>query len=130
MLLTWLGLCPNSVPHPFHSPQEKESESSSLSQQISVLAARMQELSAPRSLDPTAALAALQKKLWDVESSATEQQEELSSQARTIEQLEQVRGPEGGHQAQPPSPLGSSTSLALAGAESCRRGHRSGATPS
>nr|XP_056715098.1 unconventional myosin-XVIIIb [Euleptes europaea] len=69
--------------------EEKESENASLSQRITVLGAHVQELSSPSSLDPRA-VAALKKQLWDLEASAAEQQQELSSQARTIEQLEQL----------------------------------------
>ncbi|XP_054852145.1 unconventional myosin-XVIIIb isoform X2 [Eublepharis macularius] len=71
------------------SLEEKESENASLSQRITVLGSRVQELSSPSSLDPTA-VAALRKKLWDLEASASEQQQALSCQARTIEQLEQL----------------------------------------
>ncbi|XP_066466082.1 LOW QUALITY PROTEIN: unconventional myosin-XVIIIb [Tiliqua scincoides] len=71
------------------SLEEKESENSHLSQRIAVLGTRVQELSSSTGLDANA-VAALRTKLWDLESSTSEQQKELSHQASTIEQLEQL----------------------------------------
>ncbi|XP_078237994.1 LOW QUALITY PROTEIN: unconventional myosin-XVIIIb [Pogona vitticeps] len=71
------------------SLERKESENSSLSQRVEVLSAHLQELSASNSLDADG-VAALRKKLWDLEARAAEQQEELGTQARTTEQLEQL----------------------------------------
>uniref|UniRef100_A0A8D2LWH8 Myosin XVIIIB n=1 Tax=Varanus komodoensis TaxID=61221 RepID=A0A8D2LWH8_VARKO len=70
-------------------PQQKESENTGLSQRIALLASQVQELGSLS--DPGAnAAAALQKRLWDLESRASEQQQELSVQAGTVEQLEQL----------------------------------------
>ncbi|XP_063000028.1 unconventional myosin-XVIIIb [Elgaria multicarinata webbii] len=71
------------------SLEQKESENSSLNQRIAVLATQVEELSSSSSLDPNA-VASLRKKLWDLESSSSEQQKELSVQASTVEQLEQL----------------------------------------
>ncbi|XP_053229037.1 unconventional myosin-XVIIIb-like [Podarcis raffonei] len=71
------------------SLEQKELDNASLNQRLVLLSSQVQELSAPKDLDANS-LAALQKKLWDLESRASEQQKELSSQASTIEQLEQL----------------------------------------
>ncbi|XP_061459502.1 unconventional myosin-XVIIIb isoform X2 [Rhineura floridana] len=71
------------------SLERKESENASLSQRVALLGTQVQELSSSKGLDANS-VAALRKKLWDLESSASEQQEELSCQARTVEQLEQL----------------------------------------
>ncbi|XP_044296358.1 unconventional myosin-XVIIIb [Varanus komodoensis] len=71
------------------SLEQKESENTGLSQRIALLASQVQELGSLS--DPGAnAAAALQKRLWDLESRASEQQQELSVQAGTVEQLEQL----------------------------------------
>lgn len=54
-----------------------------------MLNTRVQELSSSTGVN-TNTVAALRTKLWDLESGASEQQKELSNQASTIEQLEQV----------------------------------------
>ncbi|XP_015744230.1 unconventional myosin-XVIIIb [Python bivittatus] len=71
------------------SLEQKESESDGLSRQVAILSSQVEELSSSASLD-AGATAALQKKLWDLESRTTEQQQELSHQASTVEQLEQL----------------------------------------
>ncbi|XP_077163800.1 unconventional myosin-XVIIIb isoform X2 [Paroedura picta] len=67
--------------------EEKEFENTALSQRVTVLGTHVQELSTSSSRDPAPTL---QKKLWDLESSAAQLQEELSRQAHTVEQLEQL----------------------------------------
>ncbi|XP_033030433.1 unconventional myosin-XVIIIb [Lacerta agilis] len=74
------------------SLEQKELDNASLNQRLVLLSSQVQELSTPKDQDANS-VAALQKKLWDLESRASEQQKELSSQASTIEQLEQVRWP-------------------------------------
>uniref|UniRef100_A0A8C6XLM2 Myosin XVIIIB n=1 Tax=Naja naja TaxID=35670 RepID=A0A8C6XLM2_NAJNA len=66
---------------------QKELENEGLGQRVTTLSCQVQELSNSASLDTPAAL---QKKLWDLESRTREQQQELSQQARAVEQLEQL----------------------------------------
>ncbi|XP_026541266.1 unconventional myosin-XVIIIb [Notechis scutatus] len=67
--------------------EQKELENEGLGQRVATLSCQVEELSNPASLD---APAALQKKLWDLECRTQEQQQELSQQARAVEQLEQL----------------------------------------
>ncbi|XP_065424958.1 unconventional myosin-XVIIIb isoform X3 [Chrysemys picta bellii] len=69
--------------------EQKDLETSHLNQRLAVLATRVQELSSPEAGDE-GAVAALRKKLWELESSAAEQQKELSRHANAVEQLEQL----------------------------------------
>ncbi|KAG8145951.1 hypothetical protein E2320_012388 [Naja naja] len=69
------------------SLEQKELENEGLGQRVTTLSCQVQELSNSASLDTPAAL---QKKLWDLESRTREQQQELSQQARAVEQLEQL----------------------------------------
>uniref|UniRef100_A0A670ZYM7 Myosin motor domain-containing protein n=1 Tax=Pseudonaja textilis TaxID=8673 RepID=A0A670ZYM7_PSETE len=67
--------------------EQKELENEGLGQRVATLSCQVEELSNSASLD---APAALQKKLWDLESRTREQQQELSQRARAVEQLEQL----------------------------------------
>ncbi|XP_074976223.1 unconventional myosin-XVIIIb isoform X1 [Caretta caretta] len=69
--------------------EQKDLETSNLNQRIAVLAIRVQELTSPEAWDKDA-VATLRKKLWELESSAAEQQKELSRHANAVEQLEQL----------------------------------------
>lgn len=71
-------------------PQRKESENEGLGQRVAALSSQVEGLSNAASLH-AGGPAALQKKLWDLESRALEQQQELSQQTKAVEQLEQVR---------------------------------------
>lgn len=70
--------------------QRKESDNKGLGQRVAALSSQVEGLSNTASLD-AGGPAALQKKLWDLESRASEQQQELSQQTKAVEQLEQVR---------------------------------------
>ncbi|XP_039360978.1 unconventional myosin-XVIIIb isoform X2 [Mauremys reevesii] len=69
--------------------EQKDLETSNLNQRIAVLATRVQELTSPEAWDEDT-VATLRKKLWELESSAAEQQKELSRHANAVEQLEQL----------------------------------------
>ncbi|KAG6933019.1 myosin XVIIIB [Chelydra serpentina] len=69
--------------------EQKDLETSSLNQRMAVLGTRVQELTSPEAWDE-GAVATLRKKLWELESSAAEQQKELSRHANGAEQLEQL----------------------------------------
>nr|XP_032625773.1 unconventional myosin-XVIIIb [Chelonoidis abingdonii] len=69
--------------------EQKDLETSNLNQRIAVLATRVQELTSPEAWDKDS-VATLRKKLWELESSAAEQQKELTRHANTVEQLEQL----------------------------------------
>ncbi|KAM3826243.1 unconventional myosin-XVIIIb [Vipera latastei] len=66
------------------SLERKESENEGLGQRVAALSSQVEGLSNAGSP------AALQKKLWDLESRASEQQQELSQQTKAVEQLEQL----------------------------------------
>ncbi|XP_060537758.1 unconventional myosin-XVIIIb-like isoform X3 [Pantherophis guttatus] len=72
-----------------HSLEQKELENEGLGQRVATLSCQVDELSNSASLD-AGAPAALQKKLWDLESRTWEQQQELSQQTTAVEQLEQL----------------------------------------
>ncbi|XP_013916652.1 PREDICTED: unconventional myosin-XVIIIb [Thamnophis sirtalis] len=72
-----------------HSLQQKELEKESLAQRVATLSCQMEELGNCASLE-AGAPAALQKKLWDLESRTLEQQQELSQQTKALQQLEQL----------------------------------------
>ncbi|XP_058014464.1 unconventional myosin-XVIIIb [Ahaetulla prasina] len=72
-----------------HSLEQKELENEGLGQRVATLSCQVDELSNSASLD-AGAPAALQKKLWDLESRTWEQQQELSQQTMAVEQLEQL----------------------------------------
>ncbi|XP_032085222.1 unconventional myosin-XVIIIb [Thamnophis elegans] len=72
-----------------HSLQQKELEKESLAQRVATLSCQMEELGNCASLE-AGAPAALQKKLWDLESRTLEQQQELSQQTKAVQQLEQL----------------------------------------
>ncbi|KAL7986567.1 hypothetical protein Chor_012850 [Crotalus horridus] len=67
----------------------KESDNKGLGQRVAALSSQVEGLSNTASLD-AGGPAALQKKLWDLESRASEQQQELSQQTKAVEQLEQL----------------------------------------
>ncbi|KAM9118433.1 unconventional myosin-XVIIIb [Pangshura tecta] len=69
--------------------EQKDLETSNLNQRIAVLATRVQELTSQEAWDEDT-VATLRKKLWEFESSAAEQQKELSRHANAVEQLEQL----------------------------------------
>uniref|UniRef100_A0A8C4WMI0 Myosin XVIIIB n=1 Tax=Gopherus evgoodei TaxID=1825980 RepID=A0A8C4WMI0_9SAUR len=69
--------------------EQKDLETSNLNQRIAVLATRVQELTSPEAWDDDA-VATLRKKLWELESSAAEQQKELTRHANAVDQLEQL----------------------------------------
>ncbi|XP_063171538.1 unconventional myosin-XVIIIb [Candoia aspera] len=71
------------------SLEQKELEKDDLSRRVAMLSSQVEELSSSGGLDASTT-AALQKKLWDLESRASEQQQELSQQASAVEQLEQL----------------------------------------
>ncbi|XP_070618119.1 LOW QUALITY PROTEIN: unconventional myosin-XVIIIb [Erythrolamprus reginae] len=72
-----------------HSLQQKELEKEGLGQRVATLTRQVEELSGSSGLD-AGAPAALQKKLWDLESRTREQQQELSQRAKAVEHLEQL----------------------------------------
>uniref|UniRef100_A0A8C8S369 Myosin XVIIIB n=1 Tax=Pelusios castaneus TaxID=367368 RepID=A0A8C8S369_9SAUR len=69
--------------------EQKELETSRLNQRIAVLTTRVQELTSPEAWGEDT-VPALKKKLWELESHATEQQKELSRHANAVEQLEEL----------------------------------------
>uniref|UniRef100_A0A452GML6 Myosin motor domain-containing protein n=1 Tax=Gopherus agassizii TaxID=38772 RepID=A0A452GML6_9SAUR len=69
--------------------EQKDLETSNLNRRIAVLATRVQELTSPEAWDDDA-VATLRKKLWELESSAAEQQKELTRHANAVDQLEQL----------------------------------------
>ncbi|XP_015671254.1 unconventional myosin-XVIIIb [Protobothrops mucrosquamatus] len=71
------------------SLERKESDNKGLGQRVAALSSQVEGLSNTASLD-AGGPAALQKKLWDLESRASEQQQELSQQTKAVEQLEQL----------------------------------------
>lgn len=78
-------------PDPLLCPleQQKEAEVSGLTQKVSVLAGRVEELSTPSTMDARA-VPALRKQLWDMEASTAEQRKELEQQTAAVDHLEQV----------------------------------------
>ncbi|XP_057268395.1 unconventional myosin-XVIIIb [Pezoporus wallicus] len=68
--------------------EQKEAEVSGLTQKVSVLAGRVEELSTPSTMDARA-VPALRKQLWDMEASAAEQRKELEQQTAAVDHLEQ-----------------------------------------
>ncbi|XP_075754995.1 unconventional myosin-XVIIIb isoform X3 [Pelodiscus sinensis] len=69
--------------------EQKDLETSNLNQRIALLATQVQELTSSETWDE-GAVAALRKKLWELESNAAEQQNELSRHVTAAEQLEQL----------------------------------------
>ncbi|NXT55979.1 MY18B protein, partial [Pluvianellus socialis] len=71
------------------SLEQKEAEVASLTQRVTMLAGRVQELSTPSALDARA-VPALRKQVWDLEASAAEQRKELERQTAAVDHLEQL----------------------------------------
>ncbi|NXI40756.1 MY18B protein, partial [Galbula dea] len=71
------------------SLEQKEAEVASLTQQVTVLARQVQELSTPSALDAHT-VPTLKKQLWDLEASAGERQKELERQTAAVDHLEQL----------------------------------------
>ncbi|XP_039218569.1 unconventional myosin-XVIIIb isoform X2 [Crotalus tigris] len=71
------------------SLERKESDNKGLGQRVTALSSQVEGLSNTANLDADGP-AALQKKLWDLESRASEQQQELSQQTKAVQQLEQL----------------------------------------
>ncbi|NXH11442.1 MY18B protein, partial [Bucco capensis] len=71
------------------SLEQKEAEVASLTQRVTTMARRVQELSTPSALDAHT-VPTLKKQLWDLEASAGEKQKELERQTAAVDHLEQL----------------------------------------
>ncbi|KAG8455740.1 hypothetical protein GDO86_001797, partial [Hymenochirus boettgeri] len=72
------------------SLEQKELEKNLLSKQLEVLTDQVKELSSSSELDNSSVIT-LKKKLWELEASVTEQNQQLAEQTNAIQQLEQTR---------------------------------------
>ncbi|XP_069070803.1 unconventional myosin-XVIIIb [Pleurodeles waltl] len=73
-----------------HTLEQKEKETEKLNKRIEILVTQVDELSSSDSLDENA-VASLRKRVWELEASASEQNQQLTEQANAIQQLEQMR---------------------------------------
>ncbi|XP_053558065.1 unconventional myosin-XVIIIb [Bombina bombina] len=72
------------------SLEQKEVETSRLTKQLEVLTRQVKELSSAEGLDNNS-VASLKKKVWELESSVAEQNQQLAEQSNSIQHLEQMR---------------------------------------
>ncbi|XP_018415994.1 PREDICTED: unconventional myosin-XVIIIb [Nanorana parkeri] len=70
--------------------EQKEKETSHLSKQLEVLGKQINELSSSSGLNSDSVVS-LKKKVWELESSVAEQNQQLAEQAHSIQHLEQMR---------------------------------------
>nr|DBA22886.1 TPA: hypothetical protein GDO54_013877 [Pyxicephalus adspersus] len=70
--------------------EQKEKETSNLSKQLEVLGKQINELSSCSGLDSDSVVS-LKKKVWELESSVAEQNQQLAEQSNSIQHLEQMR---------------------------------------
>ncbi|XP_069817429.1 unconventional myosin-XVIIIb isoform X2 [Dendropsophus ebraccatus] len=70
--------------------EQKELETSNLTKQLEVLKTQIKDLSSCSGMDSNSVIS-LKKKVWELESSAAEQNQQLAEQANSIQRLDQLR---------------------------------------
>ncbi|XP_075681988.1 unconventional myosin-XVIIIb [Rhinoderma darwinii] len=70
--------------------EQKVSETSNLTKQLEVLKTQMKDLSSSSGLDSNSVIS-LKNKVWELESSVAEQNQQLAEQANSIQRLDQMR---------------------------------------
>lgn len=70
-------------------PQQKDQDTSNLTKQLEVLKMQIKDLSSSSGLDGSSVVS-LKNKVWELESSVAEQNEQLVEQANSIQRLDQV----------------------------------------